>query len=85
VLFGAKEGTIITRLTYNRYNSSYLNSLLFWISRFARGRENIELARGKIIVSARPAESRINVGIVYDRPTAEPVWESPEVEIAERE
>jgi len=79
------EGTIITRLIYNRYNSSYFNSLLFWISRFAEEKENIGLAGGKILVSAKPAESRVNAGILFDRPTAELVEENPNVEILEEE
>jgi hypothetical protein len=79
------EGTIITRLIYNRYNSSYFNSLLFWISRFAEDKENVALAQGKILVSAKPAESKVNVGILFDRPTAELVEEVPNVEILEEE
>jgi hypothetical protein len=80
-IFGEKEGTVITRLTYNRYNSSYLNSLLFWISRLSQENEAISLAQGAIHVSAEPAECRVNVGIMSDRPVAEPVLESPEVEV----
>jgi len=40
---GSKEGTIITRLTYNKYNASYLNNLFFWISRLSdeAGRVNL--------------------------------------------
>lgn len=79
------EGTIITRLIYNRYNSSYFNSLLFWISRFTEGKDNFALAEGKILVSAKPAESEVNVGILFDRPTAELVQETPRVEILEEE
>lgn len=81
-IFGAKEGTIITRLTYHRYNASFLNSLLFWISRFSEGKDIITLAQGKITVSARPVESTINIGILSDRPVAEPPHEIP-VEIKE--
>jgi hypothetical protein len=81
-VFGEKEGTIITRLTYHRYNASYLNSLLFWISRFAEGKDSFSLAQGKIVVSAKPVESKINIGILSDRPVAEPPTEIP-VEIEE--
>jgi hypothetical protein len=84
-VFGPREGTVITRLMYNRYNSSYLNQIFFWISKMADGKDNIELAQGTVLVLARPVESRINVGILYDRPTAEPVQEIPEVEIIEAE
>jgi len=81
-IFGPKEGTIITRLTYHRYNASYLNSLLFWISQFAEGKDTITLAQGKFLVSARSVESKINVGILSDRPAKEPLEEIP-VEIEE--
>jgi len=84
-VFGPREGTVITRLTYNRYNSSYLNQILFWISRLADAKQSIELAQGKILVSAKPVESPISVGILFDRPTAEPVQEIPEIEIVEAE
>ncbi len=82
-IFGEREGTVITRLTYNRYNSSYLNNILFWISRFAQGREGVGLAHGKVLVSAKPVESKLSVGILFDRPSAEPVQEVPEIEIME--
>lgn len=82
-IFGQKEGTVITRLTYNRYNSSYLNSLLFWISKFAEGREKIDLANGAVEVSANPAEMTINAGIVFDKPVSEPIQEAPDIQIEE--
>jgi hypothetical protein len=71
--FGPKEGTVITRLTYNRYNDSYLNNLLFWISRFSEGKEEISLSNGQLIISAKLLDTKINVGILHDRPTAEPL------------
>lgn len=80
-IFGTREGTVITRLTYNRYNASYLNSLLFWISKFAEGKDNIALAQGKVIVSSKPVESRIDTGIMSDRPTSEPLQEIPEIQL----
>ncbi len=83
-IFGPKEGTVITRLIYNRYNASYLNSLLFWISRIAEGKDNIALANGKIIISAIPAKSEIGVGVLSDRPTFEPIEDTPEIQIEEK-
>ncbi len=82
-VFGPTEGTVITRLLYNRYNSSYLNSLLFWASKLAEGRASISLAQGKIHVFAKPVESKIDVGILSDRPTAEPIQEIPDIELGE--
>ncbi len=80
-IFGQDEGTVITRLTYNRYNSSYLNSLLFWISKLAGGQDAISLAQGGVKVSTKTMESRIGVGIMSDRPAAEPTFEIPDIEI----
>jgi hypothetical protein len=80
-IFGEREGTVITRLTYNRYNSTYLNNILFWISRFAEGKDRVELAQGRVLVNAKPVESKLSVGILFDRPSGEPVQEMPEIEI----
>jgi hypothetical protein len=78
-----QEGTIVTRLVYNRYNASYFNSLLFWVSRFAEEKENITIAEGEITISSKPVESKINVGIIFDRPAAELLQETPEINISE--
>lgn len=82
-IFGAKEGTVITRLTYNRYNSSYLNSILFWAFKLADGKEKIELRGGNIVVKSKPAETAIDVGLLSDRPASEPMQEIPEIEFGE--
>ena len=82
-IFGNKEGTVITRLTYNRHNSSYLNNLLFWVSRLSGSSDKILLARGKVAILAKLSESRIAVGILADRPSSEPMPENPIVEVME--
>lgn len=82
-IFGSKEGTVITRLTYNRHNSSYLNNLLFWASRFSGSSDKIVLARGKVAVLAKLSESKIAAGILADRPSSEPMQENPTVEVME--
>lgn len=82
-IFGPKEGRIITRLTYNRYNSSYLNSLLFWAYKFSEGKQSIELSNGAVNVAASLASTVINTGIVYDRPTSDILQDTPGVEIEE--
>jgi hypothetical protein len=84
-IYGSKEGTIITRKIYNKYNSSYLNSLLFWISKFAEGKENFFLAQGKIEVSAKPSTTDVTVGILSDKPTTELMQEIPEIQLEEDE
>jgi len=70
-VFGPKEGTVITRLTYNRFNDIYLNSILFWASRFSGGKETIELANGKVQISPKPLSCKIGVGILSDKPVRE--------------
>jgi hypothetical protein len=75
--------SVVTRLVYNRYNVSYLNSLLFWISRFAKEKECIELANGKIAISGKPVISKMKVGILFDRPASEFVEEPLEIKILE--
>ncbi|MDH2901863.1 MAG: hypothetical protein PXY39_12920, partial [archaeon] len=81
-IFGSKEGTVITRLTYNRYNATFLNNLLFWVSRISGGAETMQLAHGKVIVAARLTEMKIDAGILADRPTSEEFQEEPIIEIS---
>lgn len=69
--YGTAEGTVITRKTYNKYNTSYLNNLLFWIYKLSNGSESISLASGKVEVSAKPIEVKMDVGILSDRPARE--------------
>ena len=80
-VFGAREGTVITRLVYNWYNPTYLNQMLFWIWRLAEGKETISLAQGRVVVAARPVQAGIGVGILHDRPTSEPLQATPEIKI----
>jgi len=79
------EGALVTHLVYNRYNSSYFNSFLFWISRFAAEKDYVSLAQGKVQITANPVDTKIGYGILFDRPTAELVQEVPEVEAFEDE
>lgn len=67
-IFGASEGTVITRLTHNKYNSAYLNSILFWAYKLANGKDNIEFLDNDVLVSANPTGTKINVSILSDRP-----------------
>lgn len=70
-IFGEKEGTIITRLTHNKYNADYLNSVLFWIQKLANGNDVLSLSNDLIIVSTDPVEVDIGVGIRADVPPTE--------------
>lgn len=70
-IFGEKEGTIITKLTHNKYNADYLNSLLFWIQKLANGNKALSLLDGQIVISTDPVEADIEVGIRADIPPSE--------------
>jgi hypothetical protein len=82
-IFGAEEGTVITRLVYNKYNSSYYNNILFWAYKLSEGRSVFSIADGKIVISAKPVESKINVGISWDKPSSE-LMEGQKTEIEEK-
>jgi hypothetical protein len=82
-IFGAKEGTVITRLTYNKYNSSFLNSILFWVYILAEGGDQIAIAGGEVKIVAKPKSSIVEVGILSDKPASETMLESPEIEVEE--
>jgi hypothetical protein len=81
-VFGSKEGTAITRLVYNKYNASYLNSILFWAYKFSEGKDTISLRGGKIRILSKPASSIIDVGILSDKPASESM-QSPEIDAEE--
>jgi hypothetical protein len=82
-IFGPREGTVITRLTYNKYNASYLNSLLFWAYKFSEGKENISLGNGAIRLSTNLSNAIVNAGIVFDRPVTELLQDTPDLQIEE--
>ena len=79
-IFGEKEGTIITRLTHNKYNADYLNSVLFWIQKLANGNDALSLLDGQIVVSTNPVEADIEVGIRADIPPSESSLEVEDVD-----
>ena len=83
--FGEREGPIITRLMYNKYNSDYLNSLLFWAYKLTDGKEKINLLGGNIEVSSKPSEANSGIGILFDRPVSERLQEIPKIEIEVKE
>ena len=68
---GFREGTVKTRLSYNKFNDAYLNLLLFWISRFkSADKDGIDLD-GRILVSTHPVTAKLGWGIMKDRPSTE--------------
>jgi hypothetical protein len=66
---GFEEGTVITRLSYNKYNSSYLNTVLFWIHQLGDG-ENIKIG-GYLEIDSKPVTANMSVGILHDIPSSE--------------
>ncbi len=72
-LYGTEQGTVITRIIHNKHNDSYLNSILFWISRLQKNNTEVLLGNGEIRVSARPVETILKVGIINDRPANEEI------------
>jgi len=71
LLSGDQVGPQITSLLHNRYNQTYLNNLLFWISQFSKNQSLVSLSHGAIKVHSTPATSVIPAGILADRPAAE--------------
>ncbi len=68
-IVGSKEGTIITRLSYSRYNSSYLNTVLFWMHQLGDS-GNIQIS-DYLEISSDPLTVELPVGIIYDIPSSE--------------
>lgn len=66
---GFEEGTVITRLSYNKYNNSYLNTILFWIHQLGDGK-NIKIT-DYIEIESEPVKARMSVGILFDIPSSE--------------
>ncbi len=64
-----RAGTIITRMSYNKYNNSFLNSVLFWISKLGDGND-LFVEKG-IVISHEPVQTTINTGINWDIPTSD--------------
>jgi hypothetical protein len=62
-------GTIITRLSYSKYNSIYLNTVLFWI--YQLGTSKDILLTDYMTICSKPVEIKINAGILFDMPSSE--------------
>lgn len=68
---GVREGPVKTRLSYNQYNDTYLNLVLFWISRFKSLDEKSVDINGRIFASSEPVTVTLDVGLRSDRPSEE--------------
>lgn len=69
VISGLKEGTIITKLSYNKYNDAQMNNILFWINKLGDG-EDVKIL-DSFVISADPVQSSTEYGISWDLPTTE--------------
>lgn len=65
----SRSGTIITRSSYNSYNNSVLNNILFWISKLGDSHDLFILK--KFVISNEPVQTTINTGINWDIPTSD--------------
>jgi len=68
---GVREGPVKTRLSYNQYNDTFLNLVLFWISRFKSLDEKSVDINGRIFASSEPVTVALDVGLRSDRPSEE--------------
>lgn len=79
-------GTLITTLSYNKYNSMYLNNVLFWVYQLGDG--NDIRIKDYITISKSPVEVKAYKGIIYDIPSNEfklDIEEEEDVEVIENE
>jgi len=68
---GVREGPVKTRLSYNQYNDTFLNLVLFWISRFKSIDGKSVDINGRIFASSEPVTVALDVGLRSDRPSEE--------------
>lgn len=68
---GVREGPVKTRLSYNQYNDTFLNLVLFWISRFKSIDGKSVDINGRIFASLEPVTVALDVGLRSDRPSEE--------------
>lgn len=64
-----RVNTIITSNSYNRYNKSFLNNILFWINKLGDGK-NISVLPN-FVISNDPIQTAIETGIEWDIPTSD--------------
>lgn len=62
-------GPIITKLSYDKYNSIYLNNVLFWIHQLGKGQDVV--IKDYFKISKDPVKLKSKLGILYDIPSNE--------------
>lgn len=68
-IYGFNEGTILTRLSYNRYNNIYLSNVLFWVHQLGEGKKIAIM--DYIEIDPKPITANLPVGILFDMPSSE--------------
>ena len=63
-------GSIITRLSYNKYNDSYLSTVRFWAQKLITEDQSIKIMDYLEIATA-PTSSKLPVGILFDIPSTD--------------
>lgn len=69
VLSDSRAGTIITRVSHDKYNAPYLNAVLFWMEKLS---QNNPIQIGDYLtIDNKPIELTTDVGIRFDLPNSE--------------
>jgi len=70
-IHGFREGTVITRLSYNEFNDKYLNHILFWRSQLITNDKPHIVLNNRIKIEYDPVSVNLQFGIKSDRPSQE--------------
>lgn len=68
VISGSEEGTIITKLSYDRYNNNYMNTISFWVKQLTS--DDLISINNYIKISSKPVQSKLPYGILFDIPSS---------------
>lgn len=71
-------GSVITRLSYNKYNAIYLNNISFWINKLGNGK-NINISN-YLEIDCNPSSAKLGWGILFDIPSTEFILNIDETE-----
>lgn len=63
-------GSIITRLSYDKYNDSYLNTIRFWAQKLTKSAEDQTIKISDYLeISVTPCSTKLPFGILFDIPS----------------
>jgi hypothetical protein len=66
---GLEEGTVITSITFNQFNNSFLLNVLFWVSQLEPKGGYFSFHTDQIKVAKEPSFAKIDFGILNDLPS----------------